>query len=217
MHLEFIELLRCPVAHRDSHLVAATGVVHGRFIIQGTLGCPQCNAEYQIVNGTANFAPESRPRTNASHDLRHDAQAAMRVAAQLGLTEGRTAFALIGYSVPFAIALREIVPARIMTINPPNVRPAETLFRQSPSAAGVVVFDERLPLASSRFDGIAFADSMDDALATEAVQSLRTGGRLVAPIHEPVPAGMRELVRDDFVWVAEREGIASEPVELRRR
>ncbi|MEP6763465.1 MAG: hypothetical protein ABJB66_04090 [Gemmatimonadaceae bacterium] len=217
MHLELVELLRCPTAHRDSVLVAATGVVHGRFIIQGTLGCPECGAEFKIVNGTANFAPESLPRTNASSDARHDASAAMRLAAQLGLSEGRSAYALVGYSVPFAIALREIVPARILTVNPPNVRHAETIFRQSSSPAGVVVFDERLPLASSKLDGIAFADSMDDALMIEAVESLRVGGRLVAPIHEPVPAGMRELVRDDAVWVAERQVTVSQPVELRRR
>jgi hypothetical protein len=40
---------------------------------------------------------------------------------------------------------------------------------------------------------------------------------LVAPAHAPLPAGVRELARDEREWVAVKESAASAPVPLRRR
>ena len=45
----------------------------------------------------------------------------------------------------------------------------------------------------------------------------RVGGRLVAPAESRVPEGVRELVRDDVVWVGERLALPSAPVTLHVR
>ena len=45
----------------------------------------------------------------------------------------------------------------------------------------------------------------------------RVGGRLVAPAGAPLPEGVRELARDDAVWVGEREALPSAPVTLHVR
>jgi hypothetical protein len=37
------------------------------------------------------------------------------------------------------------------------------------------------------------------------VLATRTGGRIVAPAQSLLPDGVRELVRDEHVWVGERE------------
>src|SRR5687768_17771356 len=55
MHIEFIDLLRCPNQHEDSWLVAAFYRMDGRVVVEGKLGCPVCGAEYFIRDGVAVF------------------------------------------------------------------------------------------------------------------------------------------------------------------
>ena len=42
MHIDVAELLRCPVAHEDTWLVARVDRMAGRHIVDGALGCPIC-------------------------------------------------------------------------------------------------------------------------------------------------------------------------------
>jgi len=49
-----------------------------------------------------------------------------------------------------------------------------------------------------------------------AVRALVAGARLVAPAGAAVPAGVRELARDEADWVGERDAAPSPPVPLRR-
>ena len=48
MFVEIIDLLRCPNAHAESWLVAAAARTVGRHIVEGTLGCPVCEAEMEM-------------------------------------------------------------------------------------------------------------------------------------------------------------------------
>jgi hypothetical protein len=62
-----------------------------------------------------------------------------------------------------------------------------------------------IPLRASVARGIA----LDQAHATagamkEAVEALRPGGRLIAPVAVPLPSVLVELARDARWWVAER-------------
>ena len=229
MHLELVELLRCPVQHRESVLVAATDVVRSRFVIAGVLGCPECGAEYPIANGVTYFDHDAAEKPlitpeNFMHGF--DSDAIMRVAAQLNLTEGRSTYALIGYSLSFAALLRRIVPARLLVINPQNVSDPQSLTQWSKEPAGILVVLGALPIVSGKLDGVAIAEhstneQIDDHFLVDLIQqsanTLRVGGRLVAPIELTIPNGFRELARDESVWVVEREPVASAPVELRRR
>ncbi|MDE3054540.1 MAG: hypothetical protein KGJ70_11690, partial [Gemmatimonadota bacterium] len=58
--------------------------------------------------------------------------------------------------------------------------------------------------------------SVDGERLGRAVETLRPGGRLVAPARLPVPAGVTELARDEAVWVAERDAGAGGLVPLAR-
>jgi hypothetical protein len=49
------------------------------------------------------------------------------------------------------------------------------------------------------------------------VLATRTGGRIVAPAQSLLPDGVRELVRDEHVWVGEREAPPSAFVRLHVR
>ena len=57
-----------------------------------------------------------------------------------------------------------------------------------------------------------------ESVRGELTRVLRPDGRLVAPAAIPVPAGIRELARDEREWVGAAEGdAATAPVPLRRR
>src|SRR5271155_5535962 len=51
MFVELLDRLRCPHLHEDTPLVATTAVTEHRYIIEGTLGCSVCLAEYRVHKG----------------------------------------------------------------------------------------------------------------------------------------------------------------------
>ncbi|MBC8089253.1 MAG: hypothetical protein H7Z40_18460 [Phycisphaerae bacterium] len=220
MHLEQVELLRCPSPHASGVLVAASDVTSARYIMQGVLGCPGCGAEFQIRNGISIFDTDAGDAEfSADEDATDTAgEQALRVAAQLSMTEGRSVYALVNSSARIVMALRELVPARLMLVNP-----ADILSLHDPSVAlaiapaGIVRTHDMRPLAHAKFDGVAFArEPWPDAL-DQAVKLLKPGGRLVAPAGCELPGGVTELVRDEREWVAVRDSVASQPVGITRR
>ncbi|HKG91357.1 MAG TPA: hypothetical protein VKA84_05685, partial [Gemmatimonadaceae bacterium] len=90
MFIELVDHLRCVRPHEEIWLVAAARRMDGRHIIEGTLGCPVCRAEYPIREGAADF----RSRDGGAADAGAQAAAVpdetevMRAGALLGLVEG---------------------------------------------------------------------------------------------------------------------------------
>jgi hypothetical protein len=126
-------------------------------------------------------------------------------------------FALVGYAARTARALRDLVPARLLIINAIDSSSAYALLQQSSTPAPFgIIRTTALPLVPNKLDGLAIASNARFDLM-EASGAVRVRGRLVAAASSVLPVGMRELVRDRSVWVAEREAIVSPPVELRRR
>ena len=94
MFIELIDALRCPVPHDESWLVAAATRVEARHIVEGTVGCPVCKAEYPIHDGVADFrSGEAAPLAAPSAP---DAELAMRVAAMLDLADSQGFAVLLG-------------------------------------------------------------------------------------------------------------------------
>jgi hypothetical protein len=73
-----------------------------------------------------------------------------------------------------------------------------------------------LPLATGVARAVA-TDAVDPTRVADAARVTRIGGRLVAPADAPIPEGVRELARDDVVWVGERQALPSAPVTLHVR
>ena len=205
MHLELVELLRCPIPHGDSVLVAATAHVESRYIVQGLLGCPVCAAEYPIVDGVTHFGVPAH-RAAAAGNVGHEGEEQfMALAAQLGLREGRNTFALVGHSITTANALRDLVAARMLIINPPDLHHANEHIQHAIAVAPIGILSAHtLPLVEDKLDGVAVASGSESLLA-HALQALRVRGRLVAPATSAMPNDVRELARDATVFVAERE------------
>lgn len=216
MFIELINTLRCIAHHADSWLVASISHRNGRFVTDGTLGCPVCLREYPIQNGVVHFGDPQRPAPTTTSAARNDAvqplhadavrqeaarEIAIRIGAFLAVTEGATVL-LAGDWARGAHALSELVPSRIFILNPSG--PISDSTEESESV-GVIVSSDALPVAPGSLRGVAL-DRPNATRATllSAVKALASGGRLVAPADAVAPSGVSVIARDEQFWVAER-------------
>jgi uncharacterized protein YbaR (Trm112 family) len=209
--VELVSALRCPAAHEETWLVAASERTVGRSILEGVLGCPVCHAEYRIHDGVAEFAATAG-NAGASTAPAADEEEVVRLAALLDLASPGGLVILGGEWDGCADALGAITDARLLLVNP--TRHAGPSEPRSAIRVGDV-----LPVAPAACRAIALdADTATVPLLASAVRALRPGGRLAAPAACPMPDGVVELARDDRHWVAERDrdAVALAPVRLRR-
>jgi hypothetical protein len=113
-----------------------------------------------------------------------------------------------------ALELRGMVECPLVLVDPPaDVEAAPGL--------SIIRTDGLLPLAAGAARGIALdaggAGTSPAERVASAVRTTRVKGRVVGPVSLPLPAGVRELARDDREWVGEREPAASPPVTLHVR
>jgi len=217
MFVEMIDLLRCPNAHADSWLVASAARTVGRHIVDGTLGCPVCEAEYAIRDGVADFGVASDAGVRGTEPGGDDEARAIRLAALLGLATPGGTVALGGVAGGaqgvVAALLAEMAGVRVLTLDAPGAPPLADQLSALRGGGGV-------PLAAASLRAVALDARTADARRLDAaVRALVPRGRLVAPAAASVPAGVTELVRDEHQWVAEREASppSSRPIALERR
>ena len=192
MFVELIELLRCPRDHEETALIVSATRTVDRHIVDGVLGCPLCHAEFAIVDGVARFTAAAPPPVVESPS----AESAMRLAAFLDLVDTRGFAILFGRWGAHADQLRRVAETPVVVVNPgaPVVG----------DVAGTIITGERLPFAAGSVRAAALDESTGGALADSAVRSVRAGGRVLGPVTGSVPNGLRELARDEMLWVAEK-------------
>ena len=191
MNVELIDRLRCPNEHEETWLVAAASRTAHRRLIDATLGCPVCEAEFDVRDGAVLFGA---PRATAAMPAGEDE--AMRAAALLHIQE-RGLYLLDAGWGSLAPALLALLPADYLLVDPPSHVAADE------GISVLVGTGDRWPLAAASLQGIALAAS-SPARLEGAVRLLKLRGRLVAPVSLPVPVGMHELARDARHWVAEK-------------
>jgi len=207
VYVDLIDRLRCTGEHADTWLVAAATRTAHRHLIEATLGCHECGAEFEIRDGELWIgARVERAPMPVSADE------AMRAAALLRLEE-RGLYLLEGGWGSLAAALEQVLDVDIILVDPP----AEVSVRAAAAAAASGGGDDvvgkctlrgvgdRWPIAGAALHGIAI-ERATSARLHDALRVLRTGGRLVAPADVAVPAAARELARDERHWVAEKVG-----------
>jgi uncharacterized protein YbaR (Trm112 family) len=208
MFVEIVDALRCPRPHEESWLVLAARRTEDRHVLEGALGCPVCHAEYPIHDGIADFGTRDRavaPTMDAAALPTAD-----HLAAMLSLGDASGFVVLIGAWGARADALLELLdaPPLLLVAPPAGVPMGHGLSGIRAGAA--------LPLATGAARAVA-TDRTDSVDVAEAARVTRTGGRLVAPAASHVPEGVRELARDESVWVGERLARPSPPVTLHVR
>lgn len=209
MHVALLESLRCPAAHASSPLIAAVQRQSGRDVLEATLGCPICRREVRVDRGAVDFAGTS---LDPEAVLAADDAALMRLGALLGLSTPGGTVAVASMWSELARPLAVLTDVRVLVVAPPA-------GYEGDEDVGVLVGTRALPVAPGSCRGVAlsavFAD--DPEVTATWVRAVRAGGRIVAPVTLPLPAGVRELARDAQHWVAERVADAtSAPVPLTR-
>ena len=178
-----------------------------RHIIEGTLGCPVCHAEFPIRDGEAWFVTDAEADSLAS-----DVEVGMRLAAFLELTDARAYAILHGVWAAHAPAVRQLSHTPLLLVNPPRGIDV--------NATGIVRVRGRLPVAAMSARGAALDAADDAALVASTVAAVRTGGRVVGHVTTPVPDTVKELSRDGTIWVGEKKAAPDDParrlVTLRR-
>jgi len=192
--VELIDRLRCPNDHADTWLVATSSRTAHRYLIDATLGCPECDAEFEVRDGDVFFgAPVPSDAMPDSEDE------ATRAAALLNVQE-RGLYVLDGGWASLARSMQGIVDADLLLVDPPFVLGSASAGQGTLRGIG-----DRWPIAAASLHGIAL-DRATPARTADAVRVLRAAGRIVAPVKAALPAGVRELARDDRHWVAEKVG-----------
>jgi len=204
MHIEFIDLLRCPNAHEDSWLVAAFYRMDSRVVVEGKLGCPVCGAEFFIRDGVAEFHETHDPSKGSTVGAETDATV---IAALLNLARPGMLALLAGEWARDADAVSQLTGARMIAINSPS------RARDSDAVAEIHA-GSPVPLAAHSLDGVALdATHATPALLADAARLLRPRGRLLVRGQARLSEAFHELARDSEQVVAEYIG---ELVSLRR-
>jgi uncharacterized protein YbaR (Trm112 family) len=209
--IELVDDLRCPRPHEETWLVASADRTVGRDIVEGTLGCPVCHAEYPIREGAVWFGEPQRRSSAPVGEQYAPPELATRIAAFLNLVDPPGFALLLGAWSEVAPFLKGVVPTHVVVLSP-------TTHVDSRNGISVVHVAEGIPFGDASCRGVA----LDDSYATSegiaaAVRVLAPRGRLVAPARTSLPAGVTELARDDRLWVAERAASPSQLVTLRAR
>jgi hypothetical protein len=207
--IELLDLFRCINPHEDTWLVASFKVVTNRFVVEGTLGCPVCSAEYPIVNGIADFgALHEMPRRKAERPaaIRDREELATRAGAFLNVTEPGATVVLGGTWADAALELSVMSEARVLAINPKaGAEESETV--------GLLLVGSEIPVALGSVLGVALDASFPVEAVESAVKAVRPGGRIVGPAEIPPPSELAVLARDEDYWVAQK---APEVIKLSR-
>jgi uncharacterized protein YbaR (Trm112 family) len=209
MFIEMLDLLRCVNAHEDTWLVASLKAISNRFVLDGTLGCPVCHAEYPIRKGIADFsqagelAQESTGHSPASESPR---ELATRVGAFLNATEPGATLVLGGSWAEAAQELSVMTDTRVIALNP-SKRVEES------ESVGLLRVRREIPLAPASVLGVALDATFPPDIISSALRAVRAGGRMVGPTVMDAPRDLVALARDENFWVAEKP---VEMVSLRR-
>jgi uncharacterized protein YbaR (Trm112 family) len=196
MFIELSEYLACPGEHEPTYLVVATGIMSGRDILHGTIGCPACGREFLIDRAVAGFGS---PPERAAPDLA--LPAADDVQAVLGLGSPGGYVVLVGSAARLAAGLALQVPGvHFATVNAPDdVEPATYLSLLEDRAT--------VPLKTAVTRGaVVGSEYADAAWLAEGARVVLRGQQLVV-LRERLdaePAGIDLLAVGRGMWVGKK-------------
>lgn len=188
MFLELSEAFVCPRCRPAQGMIVMVERIDGRRVIEGRLGCPECELRVPIEEETVRFdrvegtdrradaTAEEGAEAREPPPLLADAgreEAATRIAALLG-AEATAGYLLTGPRLAsLAPLLAERAPeAEVLALTEEEREPAPGVTWARGASAGA------LPLFTGRLAGAALAGP-GGREAEEAVRVVRTGGRVV--------------------------------------
>jgi uncharacterized protein YbaR (Trm112 family) len=207
MHILLTDALRCPRCGPEFGLILLADRMDDRRVLEGRLGCANCREAYPIRGGGLDLRVPGGERLPEAGDSGADTEAALRLAALLGLSEPRGSVLLVGAGAELAGEVAALVPgAEVVDL---SGAPAEGEERPGVNrvAAGMP-----FPFASGSLGGVALTGRPDPVLVDEGARVVAPGGRMVV---EGAPEGaagllqgrgLRLLLEQEGTLVAERPG-----------
>lgn len=203
MHILLTDVLTCPRCGPAFGLILLADRIVERRVLEGALGCSNCREKYPIrdgvpIFGTDRSAPDPPPAA--------DAEAALRAAALLGVTQGPAWVLLAGTASGFARAIAGLVDDLEVIAAVPAA--AVDAGEHGPSPVNTIQIGERLPLVNDRMAGVFLGGTAADVLIEEGARVLAPLGRLVLDGAPPDAearldaAGLRVIARDGDTVVA---------------
>ena len=190
MFIELTDHLRCPAEHDESFLVLLPGLMEGRSVRTGDLGCPVCGRTFQIKDGVFDTGDAPTFKENGSV-LDADALTAL-----IGLSGPGGYLTLVGAAgALWSQVAEQNSGVALVAVNPP----ASVV-----EGSGIsVIRSGRLPLKSGSMRGVVlsrpFAD--DPAWIKEAARVVLSGLRVVGEGKDPPSEIIELLASAEGVWV----------------
>ena len=178
--------------------------VRERRVLEGRLGCFNCREEYPVERGMADLRPPPRTAGSEGDELPpDDPEAALRLAALLGVREGPGHLLVMGDPAGQA----ERVAAMVESIEVVAVHPGLDAVEEIPGVSRLRVGNV-LPLQSYAMRGTALAGRFVGSHFDEALRVTAPGARLVLL---EAPEGTREALEErgmDLLLATDRALVA---------
>lgn len=197
MNVLLTDVLSCPRCGPEFGLVLLAERVEERRVLEGRLGCPNCRERYEVRGG---FGDLRGPRDHGEVEVLEagEGEAAYRLAALMGVSEGPGFVLVVGPAVGLAPGLAEVVPElEVVALD----ASAEGLGEE----AGVsrLAFEGGLPFHGGSMLGVALTGEWAATHLEEGARVLWGGGRLVL---DPAPADAVERLEQVGLRVLAWEG-----------
>ena len=170
MHLVLTDVLSCPKCGPKAGLIVLADRIDGRRIVDGRLGCPNCQTNYPVVGGVADLRiGNGRPIENTSG---YDGDP-LRLAALSGITEPRGFALVIGPAASVAARIVELIPNLELAViaEPGSVSP-------TPGISPLLV-DAGLPFTGSSLRAVIVTGDVSEELLRDCARVVAGGARVV--------------------------------------
>jgi uncharacterized protein YbaR (Trm112 family) len=220
MYILLTDILACPRCGPEFGVVLLADRVGERRVLEGRLGCPNCREQYPIHHGvldvrTAGDAVAGGESPSPDPSVQgDDAEAAVRLAALLGLADARGTVLIAGAGA----ALADAVSALVEEIEVAALTPEPPAGDERAGVSRIAGGGGRFPFRDRTLRGVALTGGADDALLAEGVRVLQPGGRLV--VEHAGPGTAERLAGLGAQVMLDQEGTVvvravGEPVPLR--
>jgi uncharacterized protein YbaR (Trm112 family) len=217
MHLFLTDRIICPQCDAEFGLILLAHEVRNHRVLEGDLGCHNCRENYPVRKGFADLRKPPRTPISPSSDDSDpgfaDAEASVRLAALLGVTEGPGTLLIKGPAARVSSGLVRLVPGvEVVGLGPDLIG--------EPESEGVsrMVSHPRIPFFSDSLRAILLSGQVEDRDIDEAVRVVAPSGRVVvlgASLEDGrrVEAmGMKVILKENDVLVARKEHTRSVPL-----